>query len=48
MLELFQLSAKSGFPVTGLRFVFAHTLSPFAFVFADEVTFNCLSSFLIL
>ncbi|VVB11793.1 unnamed protein product [Arabis nemorensis] len=36
VIELFQLSAKSGFPVTGLRFVFAHTLSPFAFVFADE------------
>lgn len=37
VLELLQLSAKSGFPLTGLRFVFAHTLSPFAFLFADEV-----------
>ncbi|CAH2035197.1 unnamed protein product [Thlaspi arvense] len=36
VLELLQLSAKSGFPITGLRFVFAHTLSPFAFVFAEE------------
>ncbi|KAF8116365.1 hypothetical protein N665_0019s0043 [Sinapis alba] len=36
VLELLQLSAKSGFPLTGLRFVFAHTLSPFAFLFADE------------
>ncbi|CAA7046484.1 unnamed protein product [Microthlaspi erraticum] len=36
VLELLQLSANSGFPLTGLRFVFAHTLSPFAFVFADE------------
>ncbi|AAG21620.1 unknown protein; 42586-33527 [Arabidopsis thaliana] len=35
-LELLQLSAKSGFPITGLRFVFAQTLSPFAFVYADE------------
>lgn len=37
VLELLQLSANSGFPLTGLRFVFAQTLSPFAFVFADEV-----------
>ncbi|XP_024008157.1 nuclear pore complex protein NUP160 [Eutrema salsugineum] len=36
VLELLQLSAKSGFPMTGLRFVFAHNLSPFAFVFAEE------------
>lgn len=44
VLELLQLSAKSGFPVTGLRFVFAHTLSPFAFVFVDEVrlVFFCI------
>lgn len=37
VLDLLQLSAKSGFPLTGLRFVFAHTLSPFAFLSADEV-----------
>ncbi|KAL0706517.1 hypothetical protein Bca4012_072943 [Brassica carinata] len=36
VLELLQLSSESGFPLTGLRFVFAHTLSPFAFLFADE------------
>ncbi|KAG2320487.1 hypothetical protein Bca52824_013700 [Brassica carinata] len=36
VLELLQLSAKSGFPLTGIRFVFAHTLSPFAFLFAEE------------
>ncbi|CAH8297272.1 unnamed protein product [Eruca vesicaria subsp. sativa] len=36
VLELLQLSAKSGFPLTGLRFVFAHALSPFAFLFAQE------------
>ncbi|KAJ4895010.1 SUPPRESSOR OF AUXIN RESISTANCE1 [Raphanus sativus] len=36
VLDLLQLSAKSGFPLTGLRFVFAHTLSPFAFLSADE------------
>ncbi|XP_023645299.1 nuclear pore complex protein NUP160 isoform X3 [Capsella rubella] len=35
-LELLQLSAKSGFPITGLRFVFAQALAPFAFVYADE------------
>jgi len=45
-LELLQLSAKSGFPITGLRFVFAQTLSPFAFVYADEVQFHCLLHFL--
>ncbi|XP_022572545.2 nuclear pore complex protein NUP160 isoform X1 [Brassica napus] len=36
VLELLQLSSESGFPLTGLRFVFAHTLSPFAFLFPDE------------
>ncbi|KAL1222173.1 Nuclear pore complex protein [Cardamine amara subsp. amara] len=35
-IELLQLSAKSGFPITGLRFVFADTLSPFAFVYSEE------------
>ncbi|CAN8290175.1 unnamed protein product [Cochlearia groenlandica] len=36
ILELLQISAESAFPMTGLRFVFAQALSPFAFVFADE------------
>lgn len=44
-LELLLLSAKSGFPITGLRFVFAQALSPFAFVYADQVRFNCLLHF---
>ncbi|XP_019086701.1 PREDICTED: nuclear pore complex protein NUP160-like [Camelina sativa] len=35
-LEILQLSAKSGFPITRLRFVFDHTLSPFAVVYTYE------------
>ncbi|XP_021903530.1 nuclear pore complex protein NUP160-like [Carica papaya] len=36
-LELVQLSAGEEFPATGLRLNFPHGLSPFAFIFKDQI-----------
>ncbi|KAF3582760.1 hypothetical protein DY000_02034599 [Brassica cretica] len=36
VLEVLQLSSKSGYPLTGIRFAFAHRLSPFAFPFVAQ------------
>ncbi|KAL0670685.1 hypothetical protein Bca4012_033389 [Brassica carinata] len=36
VMEVLQLSSKSGYPLTGIRFAFAHRLSPFAFPFVAQ------------